>query len=185
VGSLSDFQQQIVIGCILGDGYMRKKTNAHLQIAHSIKQKEYVDWKYRALKDLVLTPPKPYKGNGGRIGYRFFTRSLPQLTFYHDLFYINKLKVISNVLDLKPLTLAVWYMDDGTKSYRSMYLNTQKFDTKSQENLIISLSKIGIRSNLNRDKKYKRIRITTESARIFSELVKPYILKDLLYKIPI
>lgn len=61
MGSLSEEQKQVILGCLLGDGYMRKKTNAHLQITHSVKQSEYVDWKYKIFKDLVLTPPKQYK----------------------------------------------------------------------------------------------------------------------------
>ena len=80
MGSLSEIQQQLILGCVLGDGYLRKKTNAHLQITHSVKQKEYVDWKYQILKDIVITPPKTYRGNADRIGYRFFTRSIPELT---------------------------------------------------------------------------------------------------------
>ncbi len=80
VGSFSEKQQSLVLGCLLGDGYMRCKSNAHLQVTHSIRQKLYVDWKYQLLEDFVLTPPKPYKGNGERIGYRFFTRSLPVFT---------------------------------------------------------------------------------------------------------
>lgn len=74
VGSLSEEQKEVILGCLLGDGYMRKKTNAHLQITHSVKQSTYVDWKYQILENLVLTPPKTYKGDAGRIGYRFFTR---------------------------------------------------------------------------------------------------------------
>ena len=185
MGSLSEFQQQLINGCILGDGYMRKKINAHLQITHSIKQKEYVDWKYGVLKNSVITPPKSYKGNGGRVGYRFFTRSIPQLTNFYNLFYKNGIKIVPEHIDLKPLTLAVWYMDDGAKSYHSSYLNTQKFGLESQMILIKALDKIGIKSALNKDKKYYRIRITTEGTKILSGLIKQYILKELMYKLPI
>jgi LAGLIDADG DNA endonuclease family protein len=58
VGSLSEVQHAIVIGSLLGDGSMRCKTNALLEINHSAKQRSYVDWKYRQLADLVVTPPK-------------------------------------------------------------------------------------------------------------------------------
>ena len=145
---------------------MRKKTNAHLQITHSYIQKEYVDWKYEVLKDLVLTKPSKYKGNANRIGYResqipyiesliryrFFTRLLPELTKFYDIFYKGKEKIVPKGIILTPITLAIWYMDDGNKSYKSCYLNTQKFNSESQENLMESLSLIGINSNLNRDK---------------------------------
>lgn len=80
MGSLTAKQKFLIVGSLLGDGYMSCKDNAYLQICHSIKQKAYVDWKYRHLSSLVNTKPKSYKGNGNRIGYRFCTRSLESLT---------------------------------------------------------------------------------------------------------
>jgi LAGLIDADG DNA endonuclease family len=135
VGSLSEVQRQVVIGTLLGDGSMRCKTNALLEINHSAKQQAYVDWKYRQLVDLVATPPKERPGNGGRLAYRFVTRSLPVLTPYYRLFYANGRKSVPEV-ELAPLTLAVWFMDDGCKSRTAVYLNTQQFDLASQERLL-------------------------------------------------
>jgi len=46
VGSLTQLQKSIIIGCILGDGYLRifpGRKNALLEINHSLKAKEYVD----------------------------------------------------------------------------------------------------------------------------------------------
>jgi len=185
VGSLSKVQKQVILGSILGDGYMRKKTNAHLQITHSYTQKEYVDWKYEILKDLVLTKPSKYKGNANRIGYRFFTRSLPELTKFYDIFYKGKEKIVPKGIILTPITLAILYMDDGNKSYKSCYFNTQKFSNESQENLMKALKLLGINSNLNRDKKYFRIRITTESTQILFRMIKKFIVPSMLYKISI
>lgn len=185
VGSLSDMQQQIILGCLLGDGYMRRKTNAHLQITHSVKQKAYVDWKYQILKNLVLSPPKQYKGNVGRIGYRFFTRSLPELTPFHKLFYKEGLKIVPKGMVLSPLTLAVWYMDDGSKSGGSCYLNTQHFNNESQNNLIESLNNIGIKATLNKDKHYLRIRLLKESSLLMANIIRPYIIESMFYKLPI
>jgi hypothetical protein len=80
-------QHGIVIGTMLGDGSMRCKANALLEINHSATQASCVDWKYRHLADLVATPPKQRVGNGTRTAYRFVTRSLPVLTPYYRLFY--------------------------------------------------------------------------------------------------
>ncbi len=41
VGSLSEAQHAIVIGTLLGDGSMRCKTNALLEINHSFSQRSY------------------------------------------------------------------------------------------------------------------------------------------------
>lgn len=185
MGSLSEIQQQVILGCILGDGYMRKKTNAHLQITHSIAQKEYVDWKYKVFKNLVIKPPSSYKGNEGRVGYRFFTRSLPEITSFYKRFYQNRVKVVPSRIALTPLSLAVWYMDDGSKSYRSCYFNTQKFDLVSQNNLMRALKKLGIKSSLNKDKIYYRLRLATENAPQFFKMVNPFIIESMRYKIPI
>lgn len=185
MGSLSEIQQQLILGCVLGDGYLRKKTNAHLQITHSIKQKEYVDWKYSLLKNIVITPPKAYQGNAGRIGYRFFTRSIPELTVFYDLFYINGKKIIPDNLKLSPLSLAVWYMDDGSKSRKSSYFNCQQFDSRSQSNLMKCLANFGIESRLNKDKKYFRIRTLYSSTPTLSETIIPHMIKSMRYKIPI
>jgi hypothetical protein len=81
VGSLTERQKAIIFGCLLGDGAMRCKTNALLEINHSIRrQREYVDWKYNEFKSIVLTKPHKRLCSAGRIAYRFTTRSLPELT---------------------------------------------------------------------------------------------------------
>src|SRR3954465_15381671 len=110
VGSLSEVQHGIVIGSLLGDGSMRCKTNALLEINHSIHQRSYVDWKFSQLADLVITQPKMRLGNGGRVAYRFVTRSAPALTPYYRLFYDSGRKRVPEV-ELDPLSLAVWFMD--------------------------------------------------------------------------
>lgn len=183
MGSLSEKQKSLIEGCLLGDGYMRCKTNAHLQITHSIKQKDYVDWKYQVLSEFVLTPPKSYKGNGTRIGYRFFTRSLPIFTNYFFRFY-KKQKIIPRNLNLTALTLAVWYMDDGSKSGRSCYLNTQNFTSADQEFLISILQKkYNLQARRDKDKKYFRLRFTFEDSQKFVRIIEPYILPSMQYKI--
>ena len=185
MGSLSKVQQQLIVGCVLGDGYMRKKVNAHLQITHSIKQKEYVDWKYANLRNIVLTPPKVYMGNAKRIGYRFFTRSLPCLTTFYDMFYRKGVKMVPENLILSPLSLAVWYMDDGSKSRKASYLNCQQFDPISQSNLLETLARIGILASLNKDKTYSRIYISYSYTPILVNMIKRYIVPSMRYKLSI
>ena len=185
MGSLSKVQQQLILGCVLGDGYMRKKVNAHLQITHSIKQKEYVDWKYSNLKDIVLTAPKVYRGNAGRVGYRFFTRSIPALNTFYNTFYQNRKKIVPRDLKLSPLTLAVWYMDDGSKSRKASYFNCQNFDPISQHNLLQALANVGIQASFNKDKTYSRIYISYSQTSILVNIIKKYIVPSMRYKLSI
>ena len=185
VGSLSRNQRSLIIGSLLGDGAMRCKANALLEINHSLEQKEYVDWKHQLLFDLVKTPPKAREGNGSRIAYRFTTLSLPQLTPFYWAFYGGGRKVVPRLF-LTPLSMAVWFMDDGCKSYKAVYLNTQQFDIESQQLLIEMLKQQWeIDASLNRDKCYHRIRIAVGSVKRFQTIVDPYMLASLRYKFPI
>ena len=177
-------QYQIVVGSLLGDGAMRCKANALLEINHCFEQREYVDWKYRELANLVTTPPKPRNGNGHRVAYRFTTLSLPALTPIFWKFYAGSRKSITE-LDLAPLALAVWFMDDGSKTHRAVYLNTQQFDRESQERLMHHLrERFGIDASMNRDKTYHRIRLAVRSMSRFRELVAPHVLPSFRYKFP-
>jgi hypothetical protein len=175
VGSLSGVQHELVIGCLLGDGAMRCKTNALLEINHSVHQRSYVDWKHRHLAELVSTPPKVRNGNGGRLAYRFVTRSLPELTPYFRLFYGSDGKQVPDLV-LTPLTMAVWFMDDGARSRNAVYLNTQKFNEMSQRKLLsLLLEQWGIMATVNRDKSYYRIRISVEGTARLASLIEPHL----------
>jgi recombination protein RecA len=184
VGSLTETQRSLIVGCLLGDGAMRCKANALLEVNHSFAQREYVDWKFHVLSNLVTTPPKRRSGNGGRVAYRFTTRSVPQLTPYFEAFYLGNRKIVPKV-ELTPLTLATWFMDDGCKSRRSIYLNTQQFDLGSQARLLdMLLEQWRIDATLNRDKRYHRIRIAVAGAQRFIGIIEPHLRMEFRYKLP-
>jgi recombination protein RecA len=181
---VDEAQHAIIVGSLLGDGAMRCKRNALLEINHCLGQKAYVDWKYSALAPLVATAPKARKSNSGRMAYRFVTRSLPVLTPYYMLFYGAGCKSVPEI-GLSPLSLAVWFMDDGCKSRSSAYLNTQQFDLASQHRMLGILRRdFGICATLNRDKAYYRIRIAVESIGRFRAAVTPHLLPEMAYKLP-
>lgn len=185
-GSLTEEQKQIVVGCLLGDGTMRIKTNALLEINHSLEQKVLVDWMYFNLKEFVGTEPKARKNNGKRVAYRFTTRSLPQFTTLYKQFFFNGKKRIPANIILSPLVLAIWFMDDGSRSRTSVYLNTQQFSLEEQNLLCTMLYKQWqIEATLNKDKHYWRIRIRVNSIEKFINLVKPYLLPEFYYKLPL
>ena len=186
VGSLTQAQKSIIVGSLLGDGYLRimpGRKNAFLEINHSISEKDYVDRKYQKLRNLVKTPPNERKGNGKRIAYRFFTQQHPELTEFYLKFYQKKRKIVLD-LKLNPLIMAVWFMDDGSRSYRTYYLNIQCFGCLSQKRLIrILREQYRIDSSLNRDKEYYRIRIKQSSARRFKKSIHNYIIPTMRYKL--
>lgn len=186
VGSLSQVERSVVLGSLLGDGYLRiinGRKNAFLEINHAYSQKEYVDWKFSKLQRIVISPPKRRKSNEGRVAYRFFTKQHEELTEIHSQFYRNGIKYIP-MIELDPIILAVWYMDDGSACRASdLYINTQQFDYSSQLNLIISLSKFGLHARLNRDKQYWRIRFLKSSIPQLKNLVSQHIIPSMRYKL--
>ncbi len=187
MGSLTSIQKEILVGSMLGDGTLRKqgtRTNALFEVNHSFLYRKYVDWKWRHFKKYVKTAPKSRHGNGNRIAYRFTTQSLPFFTEYYDKYYSNGKKFIAPDITLTPLILSVWFMDDGSKSRNTYYLNTQQFSIEDQNCLMSILDRdLKIKSSLNRDKIYWRIRIRTESADRFKKIVAPYLLPCFRYKI--
>ena len=187
VGRLNQKQLSLIFGSLLGDGYMRTvegRKDAFLEINHSIKAKKYVDWKFNILKNICISEPKERNTNEGRVAYRFFTRQSDELTKIHRLFYKNKRKVIPKSLVLDPMMLAVWYMDDGSKTSASdIYLNTQQFGEKDQKYLLHLLRQMDVKARLNKDKKYYRIRILKESIKTFMDIIKDNIEDSMRYKL--
>ena len=187
MGSLTQFQKSLIIGTILGDGYLRiipGRQNAFLEVNHSFSQKEYVDWKFKKLQNLCISPPKIRKGNKDRIAYRFYTKQYPELTEFYNYFYKNGKKIIPNDLNLDAIALSVWFMDDGSKcSDSDFYLNTQQFSREDQLKLLDYLEKFGLKASLNKDKNYHRIRFLSSSINTLKGLLKENIIPSMYYKI--
>lgn len=187
VERLNQFQRSVIIGALLGDGYIRivpGRQNAFLEINHALSQREYVMWKYDVLEGIRAGAPKVRKGNGTRQAIRFNTRQSEELTDLHRLFYQNGVKLIPSDLKLDPVILAVWFMDDGSRCRESdVYLNTQQFDTTSQSILIKALCELGLEATLNKDKEYQRIRFLKKSIPRFFEIIEPHIIPSMTYKI--
>ncbi len=126
---ISDRQSDIIVGSILGDGHLEFTGSCcRLKIEHSYKQKDYVDWKYQELKNLILKVPQ-LKTRQMQCSYWFCTMSLPQLMCFYNVFQNRRIPAdIYNYL--KPLALAIWFMDDGSvksKQCKGLYLQTQSF----------------------------------------------------------
>lgn len=188
VGSLTKFERSIIIGSVLGDGYIiiiPDRNDAFLEINHSIKAKEYVDYKYNSLKRLCKSAPSIRdSGSDNRQAYRFFTRQHPGITEIYKQFYLNNKKVVPSDLSLDALALSIWYMDDGSKSRdRDIYLNTQQFSMNNQKRLLHILRQIGISARLNKDKEYYRIRILKKSIADFMKLISPHVIDSMKYKL--
>lgn len=194
--TISKTQKEIIIGNILGDGSLEFNgyRGTRLQIKQSLRYKAYVFWLYSQLQNLCKLGPRQRKDNDQ---WYFSTRYLDELTILHGLFYSNRRKIIPPTISKmvsSSLTLAIWYMDDGSlywrpKEHNGFRLYTNCF-TVSEVNKLrdILLKNFGIKSTIQRflckGKKYPRIYIGKESRERFLEMIKPYILDCFSYKLP-
>jgi len=192
-------QQEIVFGTLLGDGYLRP-TNGNaenhsyaLSLCHGEKQLEYLKWKFHELENFVTTKTfavntRSFRGNAPT--YAFSTISHPFLNEAHKICYWanGKKDVSASWLErLTPLSIAVWYMDDGSlnRRYHTIVLCTNSFSTEGQLLLIDFLQRqYGISAVLEKRRNNQTvIRINASQSRKFMDLVSPYVPECMNYKL--
>lgn len=193
--NISSREKEIVLGTLLGDGHLAMlKTGARLEVGHSAKQKEYVFWKQKELSRWIRTQPHclritDKRWNAIYTQWRFRTQINEFFTELHSLFYLKGKKIVpQTILEIltSPLSLAVWFMDDGGRRNDSygLFLNTLSFTKKEHELLRHCLRKnFDLDSRLHWIQDGYRIYIPSKDARHFCELVYPYILPSLQYKL--
>ena len=124
---LSDIEYDVLIGGLLGDSWVgklsEKSKNCMGSFTHKIEHTEYVYYKYSLLKRLCAEPKIHNKldKRSNRNYQQCFCkiRTNPILNPIRDLIYDeNGQKHLKEevILKLSPLGIAIFYMDDGTKT---------------------------------------------------------------------
>ncbi|MEQ1500568.1 MAG: LAGLIDADG endonuclease, partial [Parcubacteria group bacterium] len=167
-------QRDIIVGLTLGDGHLETQNNGRtykLKIEHSVFQKEYLDWLHKELHDWVRMTPKIRLKNNKPFSYHFSTYSHELLRYYGEKFYNKKKKVIPNSIEelLTPLSLAIWFMDDGSlksKRHNAYVIHTLGYKRDELERIQKVLDKkFGLKTALHKQKeKYLRLYIPSDSA---------------------
>ena len=194
---LSDYQKEVLIGLLLGDGCLEKSKHslgARLKVSQSIKQNEFVVWLYDIFKDFVQTPPKVKHTQRNGIKHEelvFNTLTHTCFKSFYEVFYPKGKKVIPEGINqtLTPTAFAVWFMSDGSiksKESRGRILNTQSFTKSDIERLILTLkSKFNLQSSIRTQKDGLQIYISGKSAEILNAILKDRILPSFYYKLPL
>ncbi len=120
---LTKRQKAIILGTVLGSGFLQKTgpKNARLRLEHDHKQKEYILWKAEQMPRLFQGKPSYLERKHPKSGevysyWRHQSNATPELGKMRLLFYPEGKKRIPEILPkllTEPLSLAVWYMDDG------------------------------------------------------------------------
>lgn len=181
----------IIVGLILSDGYLEKRNlSARLVFKQSLIKCEYVLNVFMSLHHNSKSIPAFYKGiRNETITYAvaFKTRSLPCFNEIYDLFYKDKIKQIpNNIYDLlTPIAIAHWIMGDGAKLNKGLILCT---DSYTVQEVLKLMNVLKIQYDLNTfiqgiKNKRSRIYILQESMPKLINIVKPYMLKSMFYKL--
>lgn len=201
---LNKEQKNVIIGSLLGDANMQTFTKGktwRLRMLHSKKQYDYILHKFNLLKTLCngeLKFSKVFDKRTLKFYERYYFNTLvnPSLRFFGKLFYKyneQKKKFIKIVpkniqLFLTPQVIAYWYMDDGSLKWlnhsNGMRICTDSFSLLSLKRIIKALlNKFNIKINLNKNKNGYRLLINEENSLIFRNIIEPYILPSMKYKV--
>ncbi|MBI2119727.1 MAG: hypothetical protein HYT97_08900 [Elusimicrobia bacterium] len=176
--SLTQTEYQVTIGSVLGDGTLSKAgKNYRLRLEHQSAHHDYIEWKYHHLSRLCMTKPKYVKQHNS---YRVGTVGHPELTELRSKFYTNDgIKQIPKVfLDcLSPMSIAIWFMDDGYRIHKTVGIAVHSFSLEDVEFLKYIMKKYEIACNIQYDGHGPRLYIKTESYGIFKKLVKPHVIQ--------
>ena len=152
---LTERQNAVLIGSVLGDLHIQKTPSrtgtCRLRFCHSVKQKEFVDWKYQVFeKDFCQQVKSPFvEKSKTRNDYLFYTSYRDEFKQPHTDWYslvestdpdkgerfVKQVPLNITQILTDPLALAVWYLDDGTKrsDTESCRIATQSFLEKENK----------------------------------------------------
>jgi recombination protein RecA len=116
---LSDFQWEVLLGGLMGDGALsptRSGLAARFRWGHAARQAAYGDWKASLFANLTVSRSVNAKG-----AVFHDVQPLPELAELRRAVYVDGKKVLSHdyLKQLTPLSLAIWYMDDGGFTLRA------------------------------------------------------------------
>ena len=176
--------REILVGLFLGDLHAQKKTpksNAYLKFEQGFIHKDYLDFLYELFQHYCSVAPKinnrtPDKRTGNiYTRVLFHTYCLPCFTQFHNIFYLNKKKIVpSNIAELlTPLGLAHWICDDGGWSGNSTRIHANSY-TLEEVNLLVQVlnDKFNLKCTILKSGTGYIIRISTKSMPVLQELLK-------------
>lgn len=189
--TLSENQKSILVGTLLGDAGIRYRGfNCRLHIKHALKQLSLVNFKWKSFRNITSMNVRVFTQQVGERDYNFaefVTQTHPEFTKYYNLFYKSSKKIVPKEIQqllVDPLSLAVWFMDDGTAEYAGASLQTHSF-SKVDVLRLVKVIKINykIDANIHMNKGRWVIYFPKASMSRLSSLVDHDILQDFRYKL--
>jgi len=194
---LSSIQREVLVGLLLGDGCLETHNRGRtyrLKVEQCARQEAYVSHLYSLFREWVLTPPGPRSkraANGSvTTNVAFQTVSHAAFRFYAQQFYVEGRKRVPALIHhwLTARGLSYWFMDDGSlksSQSRSVILNTHCFEQQDVDRLAATLRDLfGLQVKPRRQLDGVQLYVSGRSFEIFSEIVDPYVIAEMRYKLP-
>jgi recombination protein RecA len=145
---LSSFQWDVLRGTVMGDGTVSPAWSGHgasLHFSHCADQVAYADWKASLFGNLAASRSVR---DDGAVGYGF--RPLPELADVRRSVFVRGGKVFHDdyLKQLTPLSLALWYQDNGSFAPRSEGLQGQTAGGTDQAEICVEAVEPATRARL-------------------------------------
>jgi ubiquinol-cytochrome c reductase cytochrome b subunit len=188
----------LIFGSLLGDGHAEYRLKGKGTRITFYQENSHVEYllsihKFLSERDYCSknTPEISTRlGKGGKVRkiIRCRTWTYTSFNWIREVWYKDNIKCIPSDLEkyLTPLALAIWIMDDGTKSGKSLKFATNSFNYTDCLKLVQILdNKYKIKSSVNSAGYPNQyiIYIWKESMDTLREVVKPFIIPTMKNKI--
>lgn len=180
--------RSILVGSMLGDGGLKPigSLTARYEESHSVEQRAYLDWKAEEWGPFTSKIIPTHKGE--HKGWRIIGKSCRVLRPFWEMFYPggsgNKTFVNLPLEWVDGLALAVWFMDDGSKSGEFFRFSVGP-DGRDQQVQLRLLRQLGVRGHLYTEGGDAiHIQDRTNKER-FLDLVRPHTHPSMAYKLEI
>lgn len=190
--------RNILVGSLLGDGWLkplspRTGTSTYC-VKYNDKSLGYLRWLKKELRELE---PSELKAVPKYHQHYFYTTSRSDIGELRKVFYPQERskRVPKNIHELltDPLSLAIWYQDDGTLDHRTNYHWNAMFATYCFPYNDCELLAKAVKQNFDidmsicrcqmRGKMYYRLYVPSKSMTGFIKIITPHMHSDYAYKI--
>lgn len=186
-------QRGILAGMLLGDS-SRRQQNFFIQ--DTSKQEKYIFFKKELLEQITGKPVniRKWQTQQGYNRIRIEPKLIPLTrVLIKKLYQAGSKTITRQFLNLlTPQGIAIWFMDDGSKSFKkrqgkvcsvTLYLNTY-ISKEENESIVAYFQQVwGFKWGLSKDKTNYRLRMGTREGKRFITFISPYIHESMLYKV--
>jgi recombination protein RecA len=135
---LSGFQWEVLLGSLMGDGSLSPSRSGHgarFRYGHGEAQVAYAEWKASLFANINCSRST---NDEGAVFYDL--QPLPELAELREAVHVGDRKVLSYdyLKRLTPLSLALWYMDDGGFQIRAKGVQERTKDGSGRAEICIS-----------------------------------------------